>query len=133
MKALVIRHYGLLWSVSIMWELTEMVFGHLLPNFYECWWDNLVLDVLICNGLGIFTGMQVCKFLEMREYKWESIKNISGAKGKFKRALLQFTPESWTHVRWLDPNSSYMRYGRMICHLLSFHYQSESYSLILEI
>jgi len=109
MKALVIRHYGLLWSVSIMWELTEMVFGHLLPNFYECWWDNLVLDVLVCNGLGIFTGMQVCRFLEMREYKWESIKNISGAKGKFKRALLQFTPESWTHVRWLDPQSSYMR------------------------
>ena len=44
MKALIIRHYGILWSVSIMWELTEMVFGHLLPNFYECWWDNLVLD-----------------------------------------------------------------------------------------
>merc|ERR1719369_2663594 len=109
MKALVIRHYGILWSISIMWELTEMVFGHLLPNFYECWWDNLVLDVLLCNGLGIFTGMQVCKYLEMREYKWESIKNISGAKGKFKRALLQFTPESWTHVRWLDPNSSFMR------------------------
>ena len=92
-----------------MWELTEMVFGHLLPNFYECWWDNLVLDVLICNGLGIFTGMQVCKFLEMREYKWESIKNISGAQGKFKRALLQFTPASFTHNRWLDPNSGYMR------------------------
>ena len=109
MKALVIRHYGLLWSISVMWELTEMVFGHLLPNFYECWWDNLVLDVLICNGLGIFTGMQVCRFLEMREYKWESIKNISGAKGKFKRALLQLTPESWSAVRWLDPQSGYMR------------------------
>ena len=118
MKALVIRHYGLLWSVSIMWELTEMVFGHLLPNFYECWWDNLVLDVLICNGAGIFTGMQVCKFLEMREYKWESIKNISGAKGKFKRALLQFTPESWTHVRWLDPQSSYMRLVAIIQFML---------------
>jgi len=109
MKAIVIRHYGILWSISVMWELTEMVFGHLLPNFYECWWDNLLLDVMLCNGLGIFTGMQVCRFLEMREYKWESIKNISGAKGKFKRALLQFTPESWTHVRWLDPQSSYMR------------------------
>ena len=68
-----------------------------------------MLDVMLCNGLGIWTGMQVCRFLEMREYKWESIKNISGAKGKFKRALLQFTPESWTHVRWLDPQSSYMR------------------------
>ena len=31
----------------------------MLPNFYECWWDNVVLDVLICNGLEIFTGMQV--------------------------------------------------------------------------
>jgi len=110
MKALVIRHYGICWSISIMWELTEMVFGHLLPNFYECWWDNLFLDVLLCNGLGIFTGMQVCKFLEMREYKWESIKNINSASGKFKRALLQFTPESWTtNVRWLDPESSFMR------------------------
>jgi len=92
-----------------MWELTEMVFGHLLPNFYECWWDNLVLDILICNGLGIFTGMQVCKFLTMREYKWESIKNKTTIGGKFKRAILQFTPESWTHVRWLDPASSKMR------------------------
>lgn len=69
----------------------------------------MILDVLICNGLGIFTGMQVCKFLEMREYKWESIKNIRTAKGKVKRALLQFTPESWTMVSWLDPNSGYMR------------------------
>lgn len=109
MKALVIRHYGILWSISIMWELSEMIFGHLLPNFYECWWDNMILDVLVCNGLGIFTGMQVCRYLEMREYKWESIKNIHTASGKFKRAVLQFTPESWTHVRWLDPNSSYMR------------------------
>ena len=109
MKALIIRHYGICWTISIMWELTEMVFGHLLPNFYECWWDNLVLDVLLCNGLGIFTGMQVCKFLTMREYKWESVKNKTTMGGKFKRALMQFTPESWTHTRWLDPASSYMR------------------------
>merc|ERR550525_1476342 len=45
----------------------------------------------------------------MREYKWESIKNISGAKGKFKRALLQLTPVSWSAVRWLDPQSGSMR------------------------
>ena len=75
-----------------MWELTEVFFGHLLPNFYECWWDNIVLDVLICNNLGIFTGMMVCKWLEMREYHWESTKNISTKGGKLKRALLQFTP-----------------------------------------
>ena len=109
MKALIIRHYGILWSISIMWELTEMVFGHILPNFYECWWDNLVLDVILCNGLGILTGMQVCKFLTMREYKWESVKSQTTPLGKFRRALMQFTPESWAYTRWLDPASSYMR------------------------
>lgn len=71
-----------------------MAFGHLLPNFYECWWDNLVLDVLLCNGLGIFTGMMVCRFFEMREHHWESFKNISTRTGRIKRALLQFTPGS---------------------------------------
>eukprot|EP00095_Tigriopus_kingsejongensis_P001480 maker-scaffold124_size330879-snap-gene-1.24 protein:Tk01480 transcript:maker-scaffold124_size330879-snap-gene-1.24-mRNA-1 annotation:"phosphatidylserine synthase" len=109
MKALLIRHYGLCWSISIMWELTEMVFGHLLPNFYECWWDNFILDVLICNGLGIFTGMQVVRYFEMREHSWESIKNIPTRRGKIKRALLQFTPESFSSSRWLDPSCSWMR------------------------
>jgi len=109
MKALIIRHYGICWSISVMWELTEMAFGHLLPNFYECWWDNLVLDVLLCNGLGIFTGMMVCRFFEMREHHWESFKNISTRTGRIKRALLQFTPESWSHTRWLDPSCSWMR------------------------
>jgi len=110
MKALLIRHYGICWSISIMWELTEMAFGHLLPNFYECWWDNIVLDVLVCNGLGIFTGMLIVRWLEMREHHWESIRNISTRSGKLKRALLQFTPESFTSTRWLDPGCSWMRF-----------------------
>lgn len=52
----------------------QMAFSHLLPNFAECWWDAWVLDVLICNGLGIWLGMYVCRKLEMRNYHWESIK-----------------------------------------------------------
>jgi len=118
MKALIIRHYGLLWSVSIMWELTEMVFGHLLPNFYECWWDNLILDVLVCNGLGIFTGMQVCKFFEMREFKWESIKDKPTIGGKFKRALMQFTPRTFSYNRWLDPTKGHMRLVAIIQYMM---------------
>jgi len=118
MKALIIRHYGLLWSVSIMWELTEMVFGHLLPNFYECWWDNLILDVLVCNGLGILTGMQVCKFFEMREFKWESIKDKPTIGGKFKRALMQFTPRTFSYNRWLDPTKGHMRLVAIIQYMM---------------
>lgn len=93
----------------MMWELTEMVFAHLLPNFVECWWDALILDVLICNGLGIWIGMRICHYFEMRTYNWESVKDIQSTTGKIRRVVLQFTPASWTTVRWLDPNSSNMR------------------------
>lgn len=109
LKAILVRHYGICWTISIMWELTEMVFAHLLPNFIECWWDALILDVLVCNGLGIWLGMQICSWFEMRTYNWESVKDIQSTTGKIRRVALQFTPASWTTVRWLDPNSSNMR------------------------
>ncbi|KAI2654852.1 Phosphatidylserine synthase 1 [Labeo rohita] len=92
MKALLIRSYGLCWTISITWELTEVI-----------------LDILLCNGGGIWLGMTVCRFLEMRTYHWASIKDIHSTTGKIKRAVLQFTPASWTYVRWLDPKSSLQR------------------------
>nr|CAG4636979.1 EOG090X05CZ [Ceriodaphnia reticulata]SVE72908.1 EOG090X05CZ [Ceriodaphnia reticulata] len=119
MKALLVRHYGILWTISVMWEITEIAFAHLLPNFVECWWDAIILDILLCNGLGIWVGMKLCHYLEMREYKWESIKELHSTSDKIKRAVLQFTPESWTHVRWLDPHSSYMRF-LAVCQLVVF-------------
>ncbi|XP_064652491.1 phosphatidylserine synthase 1-like [Lineus longissimus] len=109
LKALLIRHYGICWTISITWEVSELAFKHLLPNFAECWWDAIILDVILANGLGIWFGMFVCQKLEIRSYNWESIKDIHSTTGKIKRAVLQFTPASWTAMRWLDPNSTYMR------------------------
>jgi len=56
------------------------------------------------------------KKLEMRKYYWESIKDIRGTSKKLKRVVMQFTPASWTHVSWMDPKSTYMRYFA-ICQL----------------
>ncbi|KAJ4927955.1 hypothetical protein JOQ06_015755 [Pogonophryne albipinna] len=108
-KALLIRSYGLCWTISITWELTELIFMHLLPNFAECWWDQVILDILLCNGGGIWIGMTACRYLEMRTYNWASIKEIHTTTGKIKRVVLQFTPASWTYVRWFDPKSSFQR------------------------
>ncbi|XP_035209762.1 phosphatidylserine synthase 1-like [Stegodyphus dumicola] len=110
MKAMLVRHYGICWTISVTWEITEVAFAHLLPNFVECWWDALILDILLCNGTGIYLGMVLCRKLENETYEWESIKSIPSTKGKIRRAVLQFTPASWTHVRWLDPNCTYMRF-----------------------
>lgn len=130
-KAILVRHMGILWAISVMWEITEITFAHLLPNFIECWWDALILDVLVCNGLGIWVGLKICKILEMREYKWASIRDISSTSGKIKRAVLQFTPESWTSIRWLDPNSTYMRFAA-VCQLVIFWQVTELNTFFLK-
>uniref|UniRef100_A0A6B0VD08 Phosphatidylserine synthase n=1 Tax=Ixodes ricinus TaxID=34613 RepID=A0A6B0VD08_IXORI len=107
-KSIMYWFYPELRNFSI--DSEKVAFAHLLPNFKECWWDALILDVLLCNGFGIFFGMLICNKLEMRSYKWESIKDIQTTTGKIRRAALQFTPASWTHVRWMDPNCTYMRF-----------------------
>lgn len=131
LKAILIRHMGILWAISVMWEITEVAFAHLLPNFVECWWDALILDVLVCNGFGIWCGLKICNILEMREYKWVSIRDIHSTTGKIKRVVLQFTPESWTSVRWLDPKCSYMRIFAL-CQLVLFWQVSELNTFFLK-
>lgn len=130
-KAILIRHMGILWAISVMWEITEVAFAHLLPNFVECWWDALILDVLLCNGFGIWCGLKICQFLEMREYKWVSIKDIHSTSGKLKRVVMQFTPASFSHVRWLDPKCSYMRVFAL-CQLVIFWQVSELNTFFLK-
>lgn len=130
-KAILIRHAGILWCISVMWEITEIQFAHLLPNFVECWWDAILLDILLCNGLGIWIGLKVCKVLEMREYKWVGLRGISSTTGKIKRAVLQFTPESWTAVRWMDPKCTYMRFFA-VCQLVIFWQVTELNTFFLK-
>lgn len=39
----------------------------------ECWWDQIILDVLLCNALGIEVGIWLCKQLEVKEYRWSGM------------------------------------------------------------
>lgn len=45
----------LFWAHSyqsfLYWHF-QLTFRHMLPNFNECWWDSIVLDILICNWFG---------------------------------------------------------------------------------
>ncbi|RVW16937.1 CDP-diacylglycerol--serine O-phosphatidyltransferase 1 [Vitis vinifera] len=78
--AIMIRNQPLLWVLSIGFELMELsficqfqlTFRHMLPNFNECWWDSIILDILVCNWFGRsqelfswlnFTGS--CKYLHI--------------------------------------------------------------------
>lgn len=110
-KAMLLRNVWLCWTISILWEITEFLFINMLPNFAECWWDSLLLDIIICNGGGIYIGLKICEYLELSvyPYRWQSVLDISSPIGKLKRVLLQFTPSSWTKVNW-DPTASFKRF-----------------------
>ena len=60
-KALIVRDWALLWVISVGFELMELTFQHMLPNFNECWWDSWILDVALCNFAGMWGGMKVCR------------------------------------------------------------------------
>lgn len=43
-KALVIRDTRLLWVLSVLFEAAEISLRHVLPNFWECWWDHVSFE-----------------------------------------------------------------------------------------
>jgi phosphatidylserine synthase 2 len=95
-KTLIVRDVKLCWFLSIFFEFLEITFRHWLPNFWECWWDQLILDVLVCNGMGIWLGSITCQFFEMKNYKWVS----KGNKILNLKFLDYFQPNIWVKHDW---------------------------------
>ncbi|KAL7067853.1 phosphatidyl serine synthase family protein [Cryptosporidium serpentis] len=71
-KALILRDNFLLWFNSIFFEWLELTFKHLLPNFHECWWDHLILDIFGCNFLGIIAGNIFIRKIKLYQYNWHN-------------------------------------------------------------
>jgi len=78
-KALIVRDVRLSWICSILFELVELAFAHLLPNFNECWWDAVLLDVLGCNLLGIYAAELFMKVCGVKKYNFveKSFKSVN--------------------------------------------------------
>ena len=74
-----------------MFEFLEYSLEHQLPNFSECWWDHWIMDVIVCNGAGIYMGMKTLKFLQMKPYRWRSLWTIPTYSGKLNRNSSQGT------------------------------------------
>lgn len=69
-KTIIFRNNILLWTSSIFFEILEISLAHILPNFHECWWDHLLLDLFGCNFLGILIGMYIIKTFNLRKHHW---------------------------------------------------------------
>ncbi|WVZ72000.1 hypothetical protein U9M48_020526 [Paspalum notatum var. saurae] len=78
----------------------QLTFRHMLPNFNECWWDSIVLDILICNWFGIWAGMKTVRYFDGRTYEWVGLSRQPNIISKVKRTLGQFTPAQWDKDEW---------------------------------
>jgi phosphatidylserine synthase 2 len=106
-KMLIVRDVKICWFLSIFFEILEITFRHWLPNFWECWWDQAILDVLGMNALGIWLGDLTCRYFEMKNYNWITEKNLKADKSKSNelvkkvdRFLNYFTPNYWVKHQW---------------------------------
>ena len=95
-KSFLFHDIYICWTWSILFEFCELSLAHILPNFRECWWDQLILDVLLCNAVGIFLGHLVMYYFEMRTFNWAGISENKNAP-IVVRAL---SPYNWTRFKW---------------------------------
>jgi len=101
LKAIMFRDFKLCWILSLSFEIVEISLQHIMENFKECWWDHVIVDILVCNNLGILIGLWLCdRFCVYNEYEWVGLDKLSSTREKLKRVAQQFMPYYWTSYRW---------------------------------
>ena len=70
MGSIICRNREILWFTQILWEIIEIVTCYFIPNFAECWWDQLILDIFLCNGVGIELGLIIANYLGFVRWEW---------------------------------------------------------------
>ena len=69
-KMLIMRDWYVVWICSAGFEWLEITFRYWLPNFWECWWDHLLLDLFGMNLAGILIGAYVLKQFGVSKIDW---------------------------------------------------------------
>ena len=106
-KTVLFRDVYVCWVSSILFEVMELSLQHMLPNFAECWWDHIILDVFGANLIGIILGGFTLRYFEMKSYDWTdsgwSSRGSGENRGALHKFLFWFTPRlDELHWDWLD-------------------------------
>ena len=102
------RDWYICWICSIMFELLELTFRYWLPNFYECWWDSLLLDLFGCNFIGIVLGHYFLKYFGVSKIQWvqsmQKVEKNEQTEGSCEnialRILNKMTPSVFEKYEW---------------------------------
>lgn len=70
LASFVLRDPYILHFWSIMDEFVELSFQHILPHFRECWWDHILMDILLTNTPAIIIGLKLVDYFGIQRYDW---------------------------------------------------------------
>jgi len=69
--------YNTHWSGGrLLWTVVLRKRGSSISDFIFCCCSQWLMDVIICNGFGIFLGMKTLNYLSMKPYHWRGMWNI---------------------------------------------------------
>lgn len=134
-KSILLRDASMCWILSCSFEIVERSLKHWFPNFNECWWDSLILDVLLCNGFGIFIGMILVNYLVVVPWEMRLICECKTNEEKLARMLKQFTPRSYSKFEWkpLLSLKRYFIYVFVICVILLLELNLFGLKMVLKV
>jgi len=99
-KMIIFRDAYICLFLSITFEWLELTFKHWITNFAECWWDSLILDILLCNIIGIILGHLTCKYLELGTFRWFGKHKKSYYQSELAKIFALFSPNEWSNHDW---------------------------------
>ncbi|KAL4456162.1 hypothetical protein ABPG74_014123 [Tetrahymena malaccensis] len=116
-KMFICRDFKLCMIQSILFEFLEITFRHWLPNFYECWWDSIIFDIILCNSGGIITGWWLMQKFNMKEYKWSLSETGQKKKSYWKNVKELFITPNLEKHEWKVFSSSF-RFASVVYYMI---------------
>ncbi|TMW58996.1 hypothetical protein Poli38472_007141 [Pythium oligandrum] len=114
-KMCMFRDWRFCWVLSIAFEILELALQFVIPDFQECWWDSLFMDLFGANLVGMALGHLTLKLFSTKSYDWSGKKEEK--MGTLRFALSQFTPISWSQYHW-EVFSSFKRFVQVVFALI---------------
>ena len=99
-KMCLFRDWQMCITYSLAFEVAELSLAWMIPEFQECWWDSIFMDVLGANMLGMFLGHLTLNWLSCRAYNWEPNNKNGSAWSHIRNLCRRFTPFSWSAYVW---------------------------------
>jgi len=142
------RDWYIAWICSILFECCELTFRHWLPNFYECWWDHIFLDLFGCNLVGMIIGHYFLKYFsiprfgwvrrdkkaEGQETEWWCLKDVATLLGVTAFGLVNLAVDCnnffLKYLLWVPPDHELLKFRVIMMGLCALGTASEWYDFI---